>query len=312
MMYLHQHTDFKELLLILEKETGIISTLIEKDYWIMHVLYGLKKQGYTFELKGGTSLSKGFRLIDRFSEDIDIRIQPPSELKVNEKSIKPNAIAKRKEFYDHLAKEIKIDGIVGVERDIEFDNTHSYMSGGVRLYYDSKTEFIEGLKPGILLEVGFDQVTPNIKLDISSWALDFAKSKVDNIKDNAAYSVTCYDHRYTFVEKLQTIITKYRQEIEKGVESKNYLRQYYDIYCLLADKQIQEFIGSDEFHDHVDRRFPKKDKAIPIWKQDALFLPDTEIRAKLTKRYIQTSALYYKGQPDFEEVLDRINHYLSE
>lgn len=63
---------------------------------------------------------------------------------------------------DHLASEIKIDGIVGVERDIEFDNTHSYMSGGIRLYYDSKTEFMEGLKPGILLEVGFDQVTPSV------------------------------------------------------------------------------------------------------------------------------------------------------
>jgi predicted nucleotidyltransferase component of viral defense system len=31
----------------------------------------------TFELKGGTSLSMGFQIIDRFSEDIDIRIEPP-------------------------------------------------------------------------------------------------------------------------------------------------------------------------------------------------------------------------------------------
>jgi predicted nucleotidyltransferase component of viral defense system len=33
--------------------------------------------GLNFELKGGTSLSKGFGLIHRFSEDIDIRIDPP-------------------------------------------------------------------------------------------------------------------------------------------------------------------------------------------------------------------------------------------
>ncbi|MEA2882414.1 MAG: hypothetical protein QOH32_1670, partial [Bradyrhizobium sp.] len=42
-----------------------------KDYWIMHSLYGLQKLGLIFELKGGTSLSKGFKIIDRFSEDID-------------------------------------------------------------------------------------------------------------------------------------------------------------------------------------------------------------------------------------------------
>ncbi len=40
----------------------------------MHVLYGLKTLGLDFELKGGTSLSKGFQIIDRFSEDIDIYI----------------------------------------------------------------------------------------------------------------------------------------------------------------------------------------------------------------------------------------------
>jgi predicted nucleotidyltransferase component of viral defense system len=49
-------------------------TLVEKDYWIMHCLWGLKSQGSTFELKGGTSLSKGFGIIKRFSEDIDIRL----------------------------------------------------------------------------------------------------------------------------------------------------------------------------------------------------------------------------------------------
>ena len=70
--YLHNHKEFANLLSILETETGIIPQLIEKDYWIMHVLYGLKQKGFEFELKGGTSLSKGYKIIDRFSEDIDI------------------------------------------------------------------------------------------------------------------------------------------------------------------------------------------------------------------------------------------------
>jgi predicted nucleotidyltransferase component of viral defense system len=56
MDYLHNHPLFKDLLSILAEEKGIEPGLIEKDYWIMHVLYGLKKHGYELELKGGTSL----------------------------------------------------------------------------------------------------------------------------------------------------------------------------------------------------------------------------------------------------------------
>jgi len=64
--YLHNQKDFPALLRILGDESGIQATLIEKDYWLMHVLYGLKAQGFNFELKGGTSLSKGFKVIHRF------------------------------------------------------------------------------------------------------------------------------------------------------------------------------------------------------------------------------------------------------
>lgn len=63
--YLHNHKDFAALLRIVGQELSIEPGLIEKDYWIMHVLYGLKQQGYEFELKGGTSLSKGYGIILR-------------------------------------------------------------------------------------------------------------------------------------------------------------------------------------------------------------------------------------------------------
>ncbi len=67
-MLLHEHKDFKDLIAAVSDNMGIDPTLVEKDYWIMHCLWGLQQQGFTFELKGGTSLSKGFGLIHRFSE----------------------------------------------------------------------------------------------------------------------------------------------------------------------------------------------------------------------------------------------------
>ncbi len=77
---LHNHKDFNALISIVANNMSIAPALVEKDYWIMHCLYGLQKMNLTFELKGGTSLSKGYGIIERFSEDIDIRIEPPAEM----------------------------------------------------------------------------------------------------------------------------------------------------------------------------------------------------------------------------------------
>jgi len=59
MTYLHELSDFKDLITVVSDQLAINAGLVEKDYWIMHCLYGLKKQHFEFELKGGTSLSKG-------------------------------------------------------------------------------------------------------------------------------------------------------------------------------------------------------------------------------------------------------------
>jgi hypothetical protein len=312
--YLHNHNDFKSLLDILEEETGIISGLIEKDYWIMHVLYGLKQQGYTFELKGGTSLSKGYHIIDRFSEDIDIHISPPEELKINENPNNDNSknIAKRKLFYDQLAEEIKIDGIVLIERDIAFDNTRNYLSGGIRLFYKSLAPAVENLKEGILLEAGFDVVTPNVPCNISSWAYDKAISKLGNqFIDNRAIDIPCYHPGYTLVEKLQTIVTKFRMEQETTGIEKNFMRQYYDVANLLLDQNVIDFIGTEAYKNHKEKRFPLKDKAIPIAENEAFLLSDIKLKERYKTRYQMTKNLFYKGQPDFEEILGIIKKYLE-
>lgn len=121
--YLHNHKNFRDLLRIVGADLNIEPALVEKDYWIMHVLFGLKQQGFQFELKGGTSLSKGYGIIHRFSEDIDIHILPPAEMKINENPNNTNKgnIQKRKDFYDILTHKIKIIGVQSVKRDEAFD-----------------------------------------------------------------------------------------------------------------------------------------------------------------------------------------------
>lgn len=306
--YLHNHKDFLELLNITGDENGILPALIEKDYWIMHVLYGLKKQGFNFELKGGTSLSKGYKIIDRFSEDIDLHIRPPEDQEVEENpaKIKDSQIKSRKDYYDWLKENIKIDGIISVERDLAFDEIRYYRSGGIRLIYESKTTAIQGVKEGILLEVGFDTVTPFRGLNISSWAYDKAIGTTGvEIPDNRAIDIACYHPGYTFVEKLQTIARKFRQFKSNGDLQPNLMRQYYDVYCLLNNDGVQQFIGTPEYERHKIVRF-KKDLGIPIAKNEAFLLTDATIRDLFRKTYLSTSALYYKGQPPFDELLERI------
>ena len=80
--FLHELPDFQDLIQVVADQRAIDPSLVEKDYWIMHSLWGLQTLSFHFELKGGTSLSKGFGVIHRFSEDIDIRIEPPSDIQV--------------------------------------------------------------------------------------------------------------------------------------------------------------------------------------------------------------------------------------
>ena len=310
-LFLHEHEEFPDLLRIVAEEQGIAPGLVEKDYWIMHSLYGLQQMGWSFELKGGTSLSKGFDIIHRFSEDIDIRIEPPAELEVKSgrNQRKSQHSESRKNFYDWIAAAIEISGIESVQRDTEFDDIPQYRSGGIRLRYKTISEAIEGLKEGVLLEVGFDEVTPNFPKDISSWAYDKAIG-MPGIIDNRALNVACYHPGYTFVEKLQTISTKFRQQQASNTFPINFMRHYYDIYCLLQNADVQALIGTEEYERHKKRRFRKDDNPI-ISENKAFILSDADIRKSYEETYQLTKSLYFKGQPTFDDIMQEIGKKIS-
>jgi predicted nucleotidyltransferase component of viral defense system len=82
-MILHQNDIlFSDILMSASQHLSIPYALVEKDYWISCVLYQLAQSQYVNEtvFKGGTSLSKAYKLIDRFSEDVDIAlINQPSK-----------------------------------------------------------------------------------------------------------------------------------------------------------------------------------------------------------------------------------------
>ncbi len=309
--FLHERRDFDQLLAVVANDRGLDTMLVEKDYWIMHGLWGLQAQGFVFELKGGTSLSKGFGVIHRFSEDIDLRIEPPADMdvKTGRNQDKPAHIASRKAYYDELAKRIRIPGIDSVERDTFFDDD-KMRSAGIRLSYSSRATALVGVKDGILLELGFDDTAPNRPVTISSWALDFAMDRGVPVFDNRAMDVPCYAPTHTFVEKLQTISTKYRRLAEAQAFPANFLRHYYDVYCLLELQEVQDFMQTTAYHERKKQRFRSGDELV-IARNPAFTLSDSGQRELFAREYRKSTALYYQGQPEFELLLERINKHLE-
>lgn len=306
--WLHERSDFADLIRIVADERKLLPALVEKDYWIMHCLYGLAAQGFTFELKGGTSLSKGYGIIQRFSEDIDIRINPagaPFEVFTGaNQTRKARHIESRRQFYDWLADKIQIDGISSVERDPVFDD-EKYRSGGIRLHYDSAFDNPAGLKEGILLETGFDDTQPNSPRTISSWAYDKAVESDVSIKDNRAIDIPCYHPGYTLVEKLQTVSTKYRQQQAKGEMPQNFMRHYYDISQLLDHPDVTDFIGTPEYHARKEVRFRTSDN-LNIAENEAFLLSDPATREKYALAYQATASLYFGVQIPFDTIQEKI------
>lgn len=130
---------FEDILKTVSQNKKIALPLIEKDYWIMHSLWGLQSQGFDFYMKGGTSLSKDYKVINRFSEDIDILISPPDtmDVKTGKNHMKPSHIESRKIFFDWLVENINIPGIESVEYDRSVAIDGKWRNGDILLNYNS-------------------------------------------------------------------------------------------------------------------------------------------------------------------------------
>lgn len=312
MQFLHENNRFKDLIDIVATEENVHPSFVEKDYWIMQVLWGLDEQGFDFYLKGGTSLSKGYNAIFRFSEDLDIMITPPEkmEVKSGKNHSKPAHVESRKRYFDWLIKEINIVGIENPFFDPDRVPDGKHRNADIVLSYPSVTEKVPKLKKGILLEVGFDQVEPFTKIDISSWAIDYIGRAKIECRDNRAIGVRCYNPEYTFVEKLSAISSKFRQQQEKGAMDRNFMRHYYDVFMLLQRGDVKRFIGTGKYKEHKGKKFRSGDEK-DLRKNEAFIMSDNEVFSFYNEKFIESLDLYYRGQPSFREILDQLKLYLS-
>ncbi|MCX5787813.1 MAG: nucleotidyl transferase AbiEii/AbiGii toxin family protein [Elusimicrobia bacterium] len=303
--FLHELGEAKGYFGLIADEKGILPIVVEKDYWIMHCLWGLQRSGLQFEMKGGTSLSKGWGVVDRFSEDIDIRFDAPARL--NPKGDKPAHVAARFAFYDDLADRIKIAG-VAVQRNRGYDDSKA-KNGGISLKYPSHYPRASTLKPEVLLEVGFDKTAPNEPRDFSSWVLDRARERKVEVIDNRALGVRCFNPEYTFVDKLQTICRRFRQHRDRSDPEKDrpqfFLRHYYDLYMLLETPRVKDFIGTGEYEAYKKQKLKTTDAA-EFAAREALLLKDAATYALFEREFSAMGGMISPPRPRFAQIIERI------
>lgn len=237
----------------------ILPVFIEKDYWITLVLKRLSagkfNEGVVF--KGGTSLSKGYKLIDRFSEDIDIAVLNVSEL---------------------LGNQVK-NLIRDVVRDISGDLTeipnHPGTSKGSRFrksYYTyfktGDPRFYEGISDKLIIEINsFANPFPYEKREITS--LISTSLAMNNQNDLIRkyelfpFSVNVLSRQQTMLEKLVSLFRfSFEENQVAGVSTK--IRHFYDLHFLLTDRDCRVFIDSPDFV----RQFKE------IWQHDQAAFDD--------------------------------------
>jgi len=167
MNFVHEDPDFGHLLEIVSRQTGISAALVEKDYWVTHTLWALHETGLDIWFKGGTSLSKGFGIIQRFSEDLDLMIRRGSVKSLPEvtnwRSMNKGLIASRQAFFDALEGAMVVP-VVRVERNRAQIDKRGRGADYLAYYPGSLLDELDAtISPFVRLEVGTARVAPCVQ-----------------------------------------------------------------------------------------------------------------------------------------------------
>ena len=224
-MYLHEDRElFADIIAVTSEKTGVAEDIVEKDYYVTIILKELSESGYPVCFKGGTSLSKAYGVIDRFSEDIDIAFTEHLG-ESRKKKLKYEIL---KAMADKLG--LRIDNWLTIESDRDYNHYD--------LAYDSVVEF--------------PRLSTYVKLEtaLMSYAFPTVKREIDNYIHNALKEdESDLIEKYSLQPFLMEVQTMERTLIDKifavcdyyilGRSARN-SRHLYDIYKLSQNVVIDE------------------------------------------------------------------------
>ena len=219
-MNLHKHPkEFYDTLLVLGNRLNISPAIIEKDYYVTMFLEVLAKRVPNLLFKGGTSLSKCYKIINRFSEDIDLTLDAENQTQGNKRKLKYEII----EVCNELGLELINEANIRSRRDYnryEIKYPIHFEGAGIKQFLLVETVFMVKAYPDEIKEV-------------TSMIYDFWKE----IKDEAAieeYEMKPFEIRVQTLDR--TLVDKLFAICDYAISNNTtvYSRHIYDLHRLLS------------------------------------------------------------------------------
>lgn len=243
-MRLHENkTLFRQAVQFTSDRMQILPIFVEKDYWVTYALYTIFNHliGSDTVFKGGTALSKCYRLIDRFSEDIDLVVLRREGEKNNQLTEKIKTIGK---VVSKVLPEIQIEGIthkMGMNRK----TAHSYTK-------EFQGEYGQ-VRDVIVVEatwLGYHE--PYSQRELISLVGEMMRN---NGQDTIALEYGLQSFNIQVLEPIRTLCEKIMSLVrfsygENPMEDlKQKIRHTYDLHQLLQQEEFSDFFNSAAFDD---------------------------------------------------------------
>lgn len=311
--YLKSKDDLRVLITNTARKKNISEAVIEKDYWVTYFLdylFNENKWKEYFTFKGGTSLSKCFGIIQRFSEDIDLILDwrvlgydklEPWLIRSNTKQDKFN-----KEINEKTERFLKEDFLTELIKDFsqgDFEFEIDSLDPQTILFSYPKIFDSNYLSQTIRLEIGsLAAWTPATNISIIPIIGD-AYANIFKEKTN----IRTVSVERTFWEKA-TILHHEANRPESSKMPHRYARHYYDMYKIANSKYKDKAIKDKELLRKVTefkmKFYPRK------WAkyEDAMdsklrLVPDKFRFLELENDYKAMSEMIYGEYPSFEEII---------
>lgn len=305
----------------ISEATGLSPFAVEKDWWVSRTLDIIFQLDIAKHIvfKGGTSLSKAWGLIDRFSEDIDLAIDQEFFMRTTKNWSKKERTQLRKiagkystdNFFLDIERLFNNQGYEGLQFQI-VETTES----------DKDPRILKICYPALITQHG-NYMEPSVQVELSCRSLrePFSERKIESLVDThftdkdfaiKSFMVPTVNPERTFLEKLFLLHEEFHRPTEKRRVNR-LSRHLYDVYQL-AQEGINELAFKDKSlyqtivaHRHVFSRIagvdynahhPKTLNPIPpeniidFWKADY----DTMIE----------SMIYEKNPPTFTQLIEKL------
>jgi len=304
-------------------QTGLTPYAVEKDWWVTQTIGEIFQTNLAPHLvfKGGTSLSKAWNLIERFSEDIDLAVdrsffKMEGELSGSQvKTLRKRSFNYISEiFYPALVQKFKD---AGLNLDVRLGETKDSDQDPIiiEIYYPNVIQYPEYIKPRVLVEIGCRSLRE--PFTVCSFSSLVGSQYPTQPFADAPIAIPTVNPERTFLEKIFLLHEEFQKPAEK-IRVDRLSRHLYDVDRLMNSTHKNSVLTNKALYKEIvhHRRTITFVRDIDYAKHKPEFinpLPPQEVLADWKKDYqIMQEQMIYGESPKFEVLLENINALKAE